>query len=157
MCAHGLHEILDAADVMLRDICASQMDGLFWEAGSHFESLFGKDWILPVAYSWNWRTAPEYRSMSPRPKEILVIKIHMKDIWARGLNPSISRSQTLGRHCLLHEIREPGSSLVLALVPHSASPQLILCPTWGQCHQYWGCASLMQHAMWWGEEELISP
>lgn len=144
MYVHGFHEILDAADGMLRDICASEMDGLFWEAGSHFKNLFGKERILPVAYFWNWRTGPEYRSMSPCPKQILVIK-DMKDIWARGLNPSISLSHTLGRHCLLHEIREPDSSLVLALVPHSAPPQVIPCPTWGQCHQYWVCVSLMQH------------
>lgn len=95
--------------------------------------------------------------MSPCPKEIPVIKICMKDIWARELNSSISLSQTLGRHCLLHEIREPDSSLVLALVPHSASPQVILCPTWGQCHQYWACVFLMQQAMCWGEEQFISP
>lgn len=78
MYAHGLHEILDAADVMLRGICASEVEGLFWEAGSHFKNLFGKDWIIPVAYFWNWRTAPEYRSMSPYAKQILLIKICMK-------------------------------------------------------------------------------
>lgn len=39
----------------------------------------------------------------------------MEDIWARGLNPSIFTSQTLGRHCVWHEIREPDSSLVPAL------------------------------------------